>query len=91
MLGGAAHAADGRTIEAIRRAAFGVRRGRQLRGIIVLMDPDDAGRRGAVTRRSAAPALRAPRCPEAYVNIADATDEHAVLACCQGAISSHSM
>lgn len=52
MLGGAAHAADGSTIEAIRCAAFGVRRGRQLRGIIVLMDPDDAGRRGTVTPQS---------------------------------------
>jgi hypothetical protein len=49
VLGGAAHAADGSTIEAIRRAAFGVRRGRQLRGIMVLMDPDDTGRRGAAT------------------------------------------
>jgi hypothetical protein len=55
VLGGAAHAADGSTIEAIRRAAFGVRRGRQLRGIIVLMDPDDSGRRGAVTRRITPP------------------------------------
>jgi hypothetical protein len=51
VLGGAAHAADGSTIEAIRRAAFGMRRGRQLRDIIVLMDPDDSGRRGAVLPR----------------------------------------
>jgi hypothetical protein len=47
VLRGAAHAMDVNTIDAIRHAAFGVRRGRQLRGIIVFMDPDDAGRRGA--------------------------------------------
>jgi 5S rRNA maturation endonuclease (ribonuclease M5) len=47
VLRGAAHAMDSNTIDAVRRAAFGVQQGRQLRGIIVLMDPDDAGRRGA--------------------------------------------
>lgn len=43
MLRGASHAADGATIESIRRAAF---KTNWMRGIIALMDPDDAGRRG---------------------------------------------